>query len=137
MAMSGMQLCLVNNDPISTLLITPDGEPLFAIETPTLPDPNPQISAPQPRPSHSASAPRQRSSVTTIKRLERYHRSTGHVETEIGTIEYTGPVKGTHLQLCEDNLQLDIPPLHKRAIVDNPSCNDEDEDEDEDEPAEK
>ncbi|KAF8891109.1 hypothetical protein CPB84DRAFT_1384379 [Gymnopilus junonius] len=122
MVMSGMQLCLVDNDPISTLLITPDGEALFSIETPPLHPPNPQISTPQPR---------QRSPITTVKRLERYHRSTGHTETEIGTAEYSGPVKGTHLQLCEDNLQLDIPPLSRRKVVDNETHNDKNE-EDED-----
>lgn len=109
-----MQLCLVNNDPISTLLITPEGEALFSIETPPLP-------------FSSSDAPRQRSSITTIKRMERFHRSTGHTETEIGTIEYTGPLKGTHLQLCEDNLHLDIPPHRRHALVDNPSLSHEEE----------
>ena len=145
MALSGMQLCLVNNDPISTLLITPDGEALFSIETPSVHLPpnlnaNPnqnstsnanidstsQISG---APSSSASTPRQRSAITTVKRLERYHRSTGHTETEIGTIEFKGLVVGTHLQLCENNMHLDIPPHQRRSQrrIESPPKDDEEE----------
>lgn len=121
-----MQLCLVNNDPISTLLITPDGEPIFSIETLPLLHPTSQ---PQPAlepngkrradpaldtsslpstPLSSSSIARQRSDTTTIKRIERHHRSMGQVETEIGVVEYRGPEIGTHLQLCAQNHALAI-----------------------------
>lgn len=96
-----MQLCLVNNDPTSTLLITPDGEPLFSIETPLLQRSEiEELMVPVPR--------RRKSPITTIKRLERYHRSTGQVETEIGVVEYCGSQNGTQLQLCEINHALAI-----------------------------
>lgn len=99
-----MQLCLVNNDPTSTLLITPDGEPLFSIETPLLHRPEIDLeNVMMPTPSR-----RQKSPITTIKRIERYQRSTGHVETEIGVVEYCGPQNGTHLQLCVENHALAI-----------------------------
>ncbi|KJA19139.1 hypothetical protein HYPSUDRAFT_217822 [Hypholoma sublateritium FD-334 SS-4] len=99
-----MQLCLVNNNPISTLLITPDGDPLFSIET--APTPYGDISP------YAPSVPRAKAptSTTRIKRLERYHMSTGHTETEIGVIEYQGIGQGCLLQLSKDNRALVIPP---------------------------
>ncbi|KAF8179665.1 hypothetical protein BJ912DRAFT_1062764 [Pholiota molesta] len=99
-----MQLCLVNNDPTSTTLVTPDGVPLFSIETPPMPHSLIDVHVPSP-PRH-----RPTTATTIIKRLERYHMSTGHVETEIGIIEYLGQPKGCHLQLSAVNHSLDIPP---------------------------
>ncbi|KAK7040341.1 hypothetical protein VNI00_009809 [Paramarasmius palmivorus] len=71
-----MELCLVNNDPTHTLLITSDGVPAYSINT------------------HANSA--QGSSVenvdilktTQVTRLER--RSTGKTETEVGKILHFG-----------------------------------------------
>lgn len=104
--MQSMQLCLVNNNPISTVLITPDGQPLFSIETPRIPT---GIAADG---SLSAPGPRTPTTMTRIKRLERYHLSTGHTETEIGVVEYQGPDKGCHLQLSSNNHTLAIAPHH-------------------------
>ncbi|KAF8957750.1 hypothetical protein BDZ97DRAFT_1669364 [Flammula alnicola] len=104
-----MQLCLVNNDPISTLFVTSDGDPLFSIETPSLP-----------HSSVDESALPQKYATTTIKRLQRYHTSTGHVVTEVGIVDYRGPTAGSHLQLCVENHNLDIPPRREtRAITEN------------------
>ncbi|KAH9483475.1 hypothetical protein JR316_0002943 [Psilocybe cubensis] len=98
-----MHLCLVNNDPTSTLLITPDGEPLFSIETPLLHSPEIELEKVM-----AAPARRQKSPITQIKRIERYQRSAGHVETQIGVVEYCGKGNGTKLQLCMENHALAI-----------------------------
>ncbi len=114
-----MQLCLVNNNPISTLLITPDGDPLFSVET--APAPHAEINP------HIPSVPRAKAptSTTRIKRLERYHLSTGHTETEIGVIEYQGAEEGCLLHLSMDNRALAIPPHSdaSRTIEEN-TCTD-------------
>ncbi|KDR82124.1 hypothetical protein GALMADRAFT_135488 [Galerina marginata CBS 339.88] len=114
-----MQLCLVNNDPTATLLVTPDGDPLYSIETPPLSHPSTNPLAP--------SLPRKKSATTTIKRLERFHRSVGHLESEIGVVEYRGPETGTHLQLCVENHTLAIPPRKAatRTIANSPAEDDE------------
>ncbi|KAF8162693.1 hypothetical protein B0H34DRAFT_744127 [Crassisporium funariophilum] len=106
-----MQLCLVNNDPTSTILITPDGIPLFSIETKVLHVTATQVQAP---------VASQKSPTTMIKRLERYSQSTGHVETAIGVVEYRGPAAGTHLQLLADNHELQIASLKTAQIADRP-----------------
>ncbi|KAF9481311.1 hypothetical protein BDN70DRAFT_930959 [Pholiota conissans] len=102
-----MQLCLVNNDPTSTTLVTPDGIPLFSIETPHFPASS--IDSPLPRQKPPTG-------TTTIKRLERYHMSTGHVETEIGIIVYHGQ-KGCHLELSALNHSLDVTPYQRTPAV--------------------
>ncbi|TFK35480.1 hypothetical protein BDQ12DRAFT_726004 [Crucibulum laeve] len=166
---TSMQLCLVNNDPTSTLLITPDGDPLYAIETPALPQhstsacestsslPSSTMATPGAGASTSTSSlpavlshyttrPLSRSPgpmtppkgmstsplnlpttpgtgtglsvpvtpakpITTIRRLEKWRASTGHVETEIGVVQDEGGGIGTRLQLCASNHQLHIGPL--------------------------
>ena len=106
-----MQLCLVNNDPGSTPLITPEGEPLYSIETPPLP--YTELVGP------SSCPPQSKCTTTTVKRIERYQLSTGHVETSIGVIEFCGPTSGAHLLLCSENHRLDIEP-GQRLITDAP-----------------
>lgn len=104
-----MQLCLVNNDPTATLLVTPDGIPLFSVETPPVPHMNTRLNA--------VGEPRPKGATTKIKRLERFHMSTGHVETEIGVVSYNGPCSSTQLRLSEEeNRLLEVPP--RKALTD-------------------
>jgi hypothetical protein len=105
-----MQLCLVNNDPGSTLLTTPEGEPLFSIET--LPLAYTELGAP------SSCSPK--CMTTTVKRIERYQSCTGHVETSIGVIEFCGPTSGAHLLLCGENHKLDIEPPKRKKLITAP-----------------
>jgi hypothetical protein len=104
-----MQLCLVNNDPTATLLVTPDGIPLFSVETPSVPHMDTRLTA--------VGEARPKGTTTKIKRLERFHMSTGHVETEVGVISYNGPNSGTQLRLSEEeNRLLEVPP--RKALID-------------------
>lgn len=107
---SGIELSLLNNDPTSTLLMTPEGQPLYSIVTPVAehdpkressssdkaPSSNSDISAIPNKPTDSVH-PVQRShsyrrkalkSRTTINRLDHLHASSGHVETTVGIITY-------------------------------------------------
>lgn len=54
--------------------------------------------------------PRKTPSTTTIKRLERYHASIGHVETSIGVVEYRGEKEGegTRVKFCGEDEPLDL-----------------------------
>jgi hypothetical protein len=54
--------------------------------------------------------PRRTPSTTTIKRLERYHASIGHVETSIGVVEYRGEKEGegTRVKFCGEDKPLDL-----------------------------
>ncbi|KAF8977329.1 hypothetical protein BDQ17DRAFT_1440701, partial [Cyathus striatus] len=52
-----LQLCLIHNDPMSTLLITPDGEAMYSIHTPGIRTPFPSSPSPTPSPSSSTPAP--------------------------------------------------------------------------------
>ncbi|KII89446.1 hypothetical protein PLICRDRAFT_608451 [Plicaturopsis crispa FD-325 SS-3] len=80
-----MELCLRDNDPTQTLLITPDGRPLYKIETPG------------------------QRAVTIVRRLEHNAaESIGRVACEIGKIEPA--VRGARLCLCEANTELHIGP---------------------------
>lgn len=79
-----MELCLINNNPTRTLLVTADGGPLFSIETPL----------PHPSPCHSKNP---NTSPTVVTRFER-NSSTGHVKTEVGRVEYDESV-GARLTL--------------------------------------
>ncbi|KIM49782.1 hypothetical protein M413DRAFT_116054 [Hebeloma cylindrosporum] len=105
-----MQLCLMNNDPASTLLVTPEGEPVFSIET--LPLPHTELGAP------SSCSPK--CMTTTVKRVERYQSNTGHVETSIGVIEFCGPTSGALILLCNENHQLHIDSLKRRKQITAP-----------------
>jgi len=81
-----MELCLVNNDPTKTLLVSSDGKPLYNIQTPSGPS----------------------AATTTVRRLQ---ASTGKVEYEVGQVEYHAS-HGTKLSLCHgtENLQLVLYP---------------------------
>ena len=135
-----MQLTLVNNDPTATILVTPDGDALYSILTPSSssssssPSPSPSPSAatanvfprPSPHDGRLKSAqiydhqrgkqaltqfdPRKTPSTTTIKRLERYHTSIGHVETSIGVVEYRGEREGegTRVKFCGEDEPLNL-----------------------------
>lgn len=80
-----MELCLIHNDPAQTLLVTPDGRPLYAIESPR----------------HQAG------NTTTIRRL--MGPSTGHVESEVGKIEYH-ELHGTRMRLYAENIDILLRP---------------------------
>ncbi|CAA7260989.1 unnamed protein product [Cyclocybe aegerita] len=109
-----MQLCLVDNDPTATLLVSSDGEPMYAIETPPLPHAT-YDSLPARR--------RPKSSTTTVKRLSRYHQVSGPVEKAVGVVEYLGEGEGTCMQLCTDSDEHEMkigPCRSARAIEDMP-----------------
>ena len=96
-----MRLCLVNNDPTSTLLLSPEGEPLYSIETP--PRPHLTIIDDGQTKAHSRpeyDRPASATMPTVVKRLNRVQMSIGHVETEIAMIEYSGRGKGTRMTVC-------------------------------------
>lgn len=63
-----MDLCLAQNDPARTDFITADGVPLYTSRTH--------------EPLH------EKASYTTIQRFERETSLAGHIETEIGRLEY-------------------------------------------------
>ncbi|TFK29640.1 hypothetical protein FA15DRAFT_663791 [Coprinopsis marcescibilis] len=91
-------LCLVDNDPTATLLITSTGEPLYAIRT--------QRSHPNST-KETASPIAQPHATTTVCRLDRYQFTTGQVETEIGVIRLDGLRDGlglVHLRLDSNHL---------------------------------
>ncbi|KAF9546595.1 hypothetical protein CPC08DRAFT_755566 [Agrocybe pediades] len=96
-----MHLCLINNDPTSTLLISPEGEPWYSIETP----PRPHLNIVDDGRTEVRSRPPEHDGptatmTTVVKRLNRVHMSSGHVESEIATVEYCGPGKGIRLTFC-------------------------------------
>lgn len=120
-----MQLTLVNNDPTSTLFMTPDGEAMYSTATPPLVH----------EPSQGLAPPYQGSSTTTVKRLNRFHQSTGHVETVVGVVDYGGSLtsSGTKVQLrvSDQQFSFDIAPspqATRRRIEDRHADSDEAED---------
>ncbi|KAF9032961.1 hypothetical protein BJ165DRAFT_765312 [Panaeolus papilionaceus] len=128
-----MQLCLINNDPTATLLVSREGIPMYSVQTAnsgpgcfSLDDPSHVVYR-----AGADSARSKRTAMTTVKRLEQYNASRGHVETEIGVIEYRGPKEGTHLMICEQrsNKEFDIPPC-----IPPPSLLTEEEEEGKEEP---
>ncbi|KAF8888275.1 hypothetical protein BD779DRAFT_463331 [Infundibulicybe gibba] len=90
-----MELCLVHNDPTQTLLITPEGTPLYGIQTPR----------------DSAAA------TTTVRRLG-HEAGSGLVSTEVGRIDFCGS-SGTKLLLCNTNHELTLGPYDQVAQVEN------------------
>lgn len=130
---SGIQLCLLSNDPTSTLLMTPEGQTLYSITTPvevehTKPEadnsPDPDVS-PLPDQSTEPIHPVVRShshrrkalkSRTTINRLDHLNPSSGHVETTVGIIAYPNSTSDfdpleqpeVALDLCEQKCVLTI-----------------------------
>jgi len=80
-----MELCLRDNDPTKTLLITPSGEELYKIESP----------------------PRS-GGVTTVRRFTR-NTSIGLISSEVGKIEPLHP-SGTRLILCAEDLKIYLRP---------------------------
>ncbi len=117
------QLCLVNNDPVSTVLVTADGIPLYSIKTPNLPSASDDSSVQLPNaPDSQILSHRytQRSPITTITRLNIHYQCTGNVETVIGVVEYHGSARGTNVKLCIDDLDVHIAPHQTaRTIVDS------------------
>ena len=120
-----MQLCLVSNDPTSTLLVTPDGIPMYSTETPS----HSLLASGSDPASYSVPQPHQRSPTTTVKRLNRYNPSIGHAETVVGVVDYGRSPSGTSVQLCDEQVQLEltIAPSTARMIADRSENNDSDE----------
>lgn len=77
-----MELCLRDNDPTRTLLITTSGEEMYKIETPPL-----------------------NGGTTKVHRFNR-NGSVGRVSTEVGKIEPLQPSGGTRLLLCAEDMQI-------------------------------
>jgi len=85
---NSMELCLIHNDPIRTVLVTSNElRPLYAIETPR----------------------QSPAKTTTVRRFER-ESSVGHVESEVGRIVFH-ELHGTSLNLSVANLDLVVPLL--------------------------
>lgn len=80
-----MELCLRDNDPTKTLLITPSGEELYKVETPPW-----------------------NGGITTVRRFTR-NASVGLVSSEVGKIEPLHP-NGTRLSLCAEDMQIYLRP---------------------------
>ncbi|KAF9446556.1 hypothetical protein P691DRAFT_673293, partial [Macrolepiota fuliginosa MF-IS2] len=117
-----MQLYLVHNDPLDSLLVSADGEPLYSVHTsadsPSPADspcaealsrsPDSYFSPSSGRSTFSGLTSTPPSSVS-IKRLERHQFSRGNVETEVGRIEYGGDDVGTRVQLCHTGIEMCAP----------------------------
>lgn len=111
------QLCLVNNDPVSTFLVTADGIPLYSIQTPNLPSASDDSAAPDSQIlSHRYT---QRSPITTVTRLNKHYQCTGNVETVIGVVEYHGSARGTNVKMCNDDLDVHIAPDQTARTIDS------------------
>lgn len=104
-----MQLCLVNNDPVSTILESAEGIPLYSINTPNPDDPSVELPY---KTQDSQTLSHTRSPTTTITRLNRHYQCTGNVETVIGFVEYHGSTSGTNVRLFKDDLDVHIAPYH-------------------------
>ena len=116
------QLCLVNNDPVSTFLVTADGIPLYSIQTPNLPSASDDSAVPLPNaPDSQILSHRytQRSPITTITRLNKHYQCTGNVETVIGVVEYHGSARGTNVKMCNDDLDVHIAPDQTARTIDS------------------
>lgn len=128
-----IRLCLANNDPTSTLLVTDSGKPLYSISTVTrrpCPENSQQksvdvvpsiLSCRKQRPlllrSHSLPSHTRMhkfhhgpESKTTIKRMDGFDVSTGQVESTIGVIRSlhcgAGAKDSLNLCLCQENVML-------------------------------
>jgi len=101
-----MQLTLLNNDPTATILATPDGEPLYCINTPT----SDTLSLTNPLAARMGPLV----TPTSVKRLERRNSTTGCVETEIGIIEYFNEAHGMYLQVTALKTKLRFIANHER-----------------------
>lgn len=80
-----MELCLLDNDPTRTLLITPAGEELYKVETPPW-----------------------NGGTTTVRKFMR-NAGVGRVSSEVGKIEPLKP-NGGKLFLCSENMQIAVKP---------------------------
>jgi hypothetical protein len=87
-----MELYLINNDPIRTLLVPKEGGPQYSVETP----------------------PSVKGSVTIVRRMDR-EVSIGHVQSEIGRIEHHES-DGAKLSLCAQGLALAMQPCNPEML---------------------
>ncbi|EAU81793.1 hypothetical protein CC1G_10396 [Coprinopsis cinerea okayama7 len=113
--MSKLQLYLVNNDPSATVLMSPSGQPLYAIRTRKASTSSSKSStstsgSSSPGSQLSLLDTLEQTGTTTIYRLDNLSPSRGQVETEVGIITPHALHKGASaISLClEGDYHIDI-----------------------------